>query len=431
MGAMERVVTARAGGGRRQANESPLLHGRDEGSARRQEAMLERPSRAWRICLVTETYPPEVNGVALTLARLASGLHARGQEVSMVRPRRPTDDRAHDDPARGGNVTLVPGVPLPGYRGLHAGLPAGARLRARWTARRPDVVYAATEGPLGWSAVRAATRLGVPVWSGFHTNFAEYARHYRMGWLAPLVLGYLRTFHNRTRGTLVATEELRDRLCGLGLRRVSVLGRGVDADLFSPERRSAALRSAWGAGEGDVVALYVGRLAAEKNVPLAVKAYRAMRPVRGATRLVLVGDGPLRRELERAHPDAIFCGMRAGDQLAAHYASADVFLFPSETETFGNVTLEAMASGLVVLAYDYAAARVHVAHRESGVLVPRGDSRGFVEQAALLARRPAELADMRRRARAHAAGFDWPRVVEMFEALLTGGLRDGTRRQGC
>jgi glycosyltransferase involved in cell wall biosynthesis len=212
---------------------------------------------------------------------------------------------------------------------------------------------------------------------------------------------------------------MRRRLLGIGFDDVHVLGRGVDGELFDPARRAAGLRAAWGAGSEDLVALYVGRLAPEKNVRLVVEAYRAMRRVQSAARCVIVGDGPLRRELETAHPDLVFCGMRTGEELAAHYASADVFLFPSETETFGNVTLEAMASGLAVVAYDYAAARIHVAHGESGVLVPRGDARAFVEGAAALARRPACLPEMRRRARAHAASVDWPSVVAAFEALLT------------
>jgi glycosyltransferase involved in cell wall biosynthesis len=211
-------------------------------------------------------------------------------------------------------------------------------------------------------------------------------------------------------------------LLGIGFSDVHVLGRGVDGELFDPARRTARLRATWGAGSKDLVALYVGRLAPEKNVPLAVAAYRAMQRVQSAARCVIVGDGPLRGALEQAHPDLVFCGMRTGAALAAHYASADVFLFPSETETFGNVTLEAMASGLVVVAYDYAAARIHVAHGESGVLAPRGDARAFVESAAALARRTECLPEMRRRARAHAASVDWPSVVAVFEALLTGPL---------
>ena len=316
---------------------------------------------------MTETYPPEINGVALTLARLAGGLRARGHAVSVVRPRQPSDGRVGGERGRDPELTLVRGFGLPAYKEVRVGLPAAGTLRDCWNERRPDAVYVATEGPLGWSAVRTANRLGVPVFSGFHTNFADYAGHYGLGWLAPVVQGYLRRLHNRTRGTLVASAELRRRLLGIGFNGVHVLGRGVDGELFDPARRSAGLRATWGAGSKDLVALYVGRLAPEKNVPLAVEAYRAMQRVQSAARCVIVGDGPLRGELEKAHPDLVFCGMRTGADLAAHYASADVFLFPSETETFGNVTLEAMASGLVVVAYDYAAARIHVAHGESGV----------------------------------------------------------------
>ena len=223
-----------------------------------------------RICLVTETYPPEINGVALTLSRLASGLRARGHAVSVVRPRQPGDGRVGGERGRDPELTLVGGFGLPRYKEVRVGLPAAGTLRDCWSERRPDAVYVATEGPLGWSAVRTANRLGVPVFSGFHTNFADYAGHYGLGWLAPVVLGYLRRLHNRTRGTLVASAELRRRLLGIGFNGVHVLGRGVDGALFDPARRAAGLRAAWGAGSKDLVALYVGRLATEKNVPLAV-----------------------------------------------------------------------------------------------------------------------------------------------------------------
>ena len=175
--------------------------------------------------MVTETYPPEVNGVALTLARLLNGLQARGHAVSLVRPRHKRAERT--DNAADFPVTLVPSLPLPGYDGLHLGLPANRLLRQNWARQRPDAVYVATEGPLGLSAVRAARRLGVPVFSGFHTNFHSYSRHYRLGWLQPVVLRYLRGFHNRTRGTLTPSLDLRDRLQDLSFRNVSVLGRGL------------------------------------------------------------------------------------------------------------------------------------------------------------------------------------------------------------
>src|SRR5262249_33562815 len=211
------------------------------------------------------------------------------------------------------------------------------------------------------------------------------------GWLRRRIAAYLRGFHNASCGTFVSTERLRVELGAAGFERLSVLGRGVDHGRFDPARRSAALRAEWGAGADDLVVLYVGRLAAEKNVELALEAYRAMRQVRPAMRFVGGGDGPLAAALAGAHPDLGFRGFRTGDDLAAHYASADVFLFPSETETFGNVTLEAMASGLAVVAYDYAAAHVHVEPGVTGVLAAPGDARGFVAAATALALAPESL----------------------------------------
>ena len=437
---------------------------------------------ASRISVVTETFPPEINGVAITLGRLVDALRARGHAVSVVCPRRPRREaepegghvesavsrthgvavpreerwRGRDDEVRvtrghgarlprggepkDGDVessgTRVRGAALPFYRDVRIGLPAGRALRAAWADRRPDAVYIATEGPLGWSAVRAARSLGIPALSGFHTDFPAYASHYGIPWLAPAAWAYLRWFHNQTAGTLAASPALRGRLIRAGFRDVTVVGRGVDADRFSPVHRSRDLRRAWGAGDADLVALSVGRLAAEKNIPLAIEAFRAMARARPGTRLVIAGDGPLRAELGRAHPDALFCGMLTGARLSAHYASADVFLFPSETETFGNVTLEAMASGLAVVAYDYAAAGAHIADGESGVLAPRGDAAAFVEGAAALACIPERLPPMRRAARERAAAIGWAGVVSAFEDAVLGArpafipIRSGARAAG-
>jgi glycosyltransferase involved in cell wall biosynthesis len=386
-----------------------------------------RPASPFRrhVCVVTETYPPEINGVALTLARLVDGLRARDHVISVVRPRQRADGA--DDP-RDPELILVRGVRLPGYPTLRMGLPAGAILGGRWAHRPPDVVYVATQGPLGWSAVRSARRLGLPVLSGFHTNFHGYAVHYHARWLERAIVRYLRGFHNRTGGTLVPTADLLDDLLARGFANLSVLGRGVDARLFSPSRRSAALRRAWGVTASDPVAIYVGRVAAEKNVGLAIEAYRAMRRDCPAVRGIVVGEGPLRPALQGAHPDLLFCGALTGEELAAHYASADVLLFPSETETFGNVTLEALASGLVVVAYDYAGARLHVAHGQAGLLVPYGDRRAFVESAAALVRAPERLPWMRRQARKAVAHLDWEQVVEQFEALLDDAARPWSER---
>lgn len=326
------------------------------------------------IAFVTETWPPQVNGVALTVRTLALGLAARGHRVEVVRPGKHGSD---------GKVELIfaRGAPLPRYPGLQVGMPQGGELRRRWCERRPDAVYVATEGLLGISAMRAANNLQIPTVTGFHTRFHDYASHYGVGLLAPLVRSRLMQFHRRAQMTLVPTRALLDELSEAGIRRVRKLRRGVDTGLFTPARRESALRRSWGVHDDAPVMLCVGRLAAEKGLGLALQAFRALQARIPAARMVLVGDGPQRGALAEAYPDVIFAGIRHGEELAAHYASADVFLFPSLTETFGNVVLEAMASGLAVVAFDKAAAQEHVANGISGLVVPALDARGFITSA--------------------------------------------------
>ena len=340
-----------------------------------------------------------------------------------MRPRQAADGAGASDGER-----LVRGVPLPGYAGLQVGLVRPRTLVRLWSADRPDAVYVATEGPLGWSALIAARRSGIRVVSGFHTNFHSYSRHYGLGPLQPLVGAGLSAFHRRTDGTIVASAEVRDALRRGGVERVSVVGRGVDAELFTPERRCRDLRASWGAAEEDVVAIHVGRVAREKNLPLAIDAFRAIQQAAPSSRFVVVGDGPARAALERDHPDLRFAGVRTGEDLARHYASADLFLFPSETETFGNVTIEAMASGLAVVAFDYAAAHQHITHGDDGWLAPLGDRRAFIE-AATEAVRSGGHAAIGMRARARVAPLEWDAIARRFAALVLGDRRDEARAE--
>ncbi|HEX5093740.1 MAG TPA: glycosyltransferase family 1 protein [Burkholderiales bacterium] len=368
------------------------------------------------IAMVTETYPPEVNGVARTVARMAEGLRALGHTIQLVRPRQ----GATDAPQRseGYEELLRPGIPIPRYTQLKMGVPSGTVLAAAWRERRPDVVHIATEGPLGNSALGAARRLGLPVASDFHTNFHAYSRHYGVAWLARPVAAWLRRFHNRCDCTLVPTDEMAGELTALGFERLRVVGRGVNARTFAPERRRRELRAQWGAGDDTPVALCVSRFAPEKNFPLVIEAYEAMRRANPATKLVLVGDGPMLAELRRANAGSVIAGRLVNGELSAHYASADVFLFPSESETFGNVTLEAMASGLAVVAYRYAAARQHLEHGRSGLLAEPGDRAGFIAQAERLACDPALVRSLGRAARLAAEPVSWERITRDFEAVL-------------
>lgn len=366
-----------------------------------------------KIALVTETYPPEVNGVAMTLSRLVGGMRERGHTVQVVRPRQPGEAVA-----TGPTEMLVPGWPIPFYRSLRFGLPSVGRLRRAWGADRPDVVHVATEGPLGWAAYRAATQLGVPVTSSFHTNFHDYGSHYGVRPLQNAVLGYLRWFHNRTRCTMVPTGQMKSQLAGEGFARLEVISRGVDTRLFDPARRDGALRAGWGADEDTPVVVCVGRLAAEKNLSLAVRAFEAMRTVVPGAKFVLVGDGPERAGLSARHPDFHYAGTQRGEALAAHYASADVFLFASVTETFGNVVTEALASGLVVVGYDYAAVREHMVDGVNGWVTPLHDEAAFCARAAEAMHRRAEWSALRKAARATAQGLTWTAIVDRFEATL-------------
>jgi glycosyltransferase involved in cell wall biosynthesis len=384
---------------------------------------LPTSTSSLRIAVVTETYPPEVNGVAMTLARIVNGLQKRKHRIQLIRPRQhATETPAHDVHLE---EVLSRGVPIPRYQGLRIGLPAKQALFRLWSLKRPDVVHIATEGPLGWSALAAALKLKLPVSTGFHTNFHSYSQHYGVGFLSKPIALYLRKFHNRAHATLVPTDDLCRELAILGFENLRVVSRGVDTRLFSPARRDPQLRRDWGATDGAAVALYVGRLAPEKNLKVVVDAYAGMRTRVPLARLVMVGDGPERAALAARHPEIVFAGTRTGEDLAAHYASADIFPFASLTETFGNVTLEAMASGLAVVAYDYAAAQQYLAHERSGLLAPFDDGEAFVGLATALAVDPARAASLRLQARASAERIDWDNVFDDFEAVL----RDVIERQ--
>jgi glycosyltransferase involved in cell wall biosynthesis len=369
-----------------------------------------------KIAVVTETYPPDINGVAHTLSKIVEGLQALGHDLWLIRPKQQAQHMAVQTAHF--QEVLVKGVPIPFYNELRMGLPAKRELQRLWAKQRPDIVHIATEGPLGWSALQVARKLKLPVSTDFRTNFHAYSQHYGIGWLSGAIRVYLKKFHNRADVTMVPTAMLQHELQAKGFERVQVVPRGVDTSQFSPSYRSLALRQSWGVAEDDKVLLYVGRLAAEKNLGLVVQSYLKAKQHNERIRLVLVGDGPMRESLQQQHPDIVFAGYRSGADLAAHYASADVFVFASLTETFGNVTLEAMASGLAVVAFKHAAAGQCISHGDNGMCVDTESPQDFVQAVCAVVEAHSLQTRLAKQALLTAQTFDWPGVVQRTEAVF-------------
>jgi glycosyltransferase involved in cell wall biosynthesis len=365
-----------------------------------------------KIALVTETFPPEINGVAMTFGVLSRELSRLGHAVTVYRPCRPKDP----EPPGSGlfREELLPGLPLPGYPSLRMGLPVAGRLKRLWQRERPDLVHVVTEGPLGASAVSAALALKIPVTSSFHTNFHTYMRHYGWKALQGAVLAWLRRIHNRTARTFAPTLELCGELERAGFRNVSLLSRGVDTQRFHPSKRCDQLRHRWGASPQSCVVLHVGRLAPEKNYPLLLEAYQRMHAANPDCRFVLVGDGPQRASLLRILPQGVFTGAVPHGDIDRYYASADVYIHASRSETFGNVVLEGLSSGLAFAGFDYAAARQFVTGGKNGLLAPCDQPERLLQAAVALATDLSLRLQLRCEARAAVECHSWESVAQKF-----------------
>ncbi len=363
--------------------------------------------------LISDTFPPLVNGVSRTLQILAVGLAKAGHTIEVITT--VAGGCSHE----GVSVTKVPSMPLPGYPGLRFGYASRRYFEKRLRTARPDGVYVAVESLMGVNAVSAARKLGIRVVSGFHTNFHSYSKDYHVPMLKGIAARYLRWFHNRAARTLTPSTTTADELLGMGIPHVGVMGRGVDADLFHPSKRDRELRAKLGADDDTPVALYAGRIAAEKNMELVIRAFERIQKVHPGAKCVCAGGGPRVEELRAKHQGFHFAGSCDDELLARHYASADVFVFPSLSETYGNVIAEAMASGLVTVAFDYAAGKKLIRHGESGLLAPFGDEDAFLSQTDVaLARWQDGM--MRSAARAAVEPLAWSDIVAQFQRELAG-----------
>lgn len=349
----------------------------------------------------------------MTFGVIARELGRRGHQVRIYRPNR--DDLPPQGSEPYYTQVPMPGMSIPGYSLLRLGWPARGKLTRIWREDRPDLVHVVTEGPLGATAVSAARALGIPVTSSFHTNFHAYTKNYGFALMNKLVLGWLRRVHNRTRRTFAPTDELCAELTAMGFHGMSLLSRGIDTECFSPARRSDTLRAEWGVQAGERVVLHVGRMAPEKNYDLLFRVYDAMREADPHLKFVLAGDGPVKDQLMKEHPECIFAGFYSREEIGRYYASADLYIHASLTETFGNVVTEAMASGLAVLSFDYAAGRQFITHEENGLLAPLEDNEALIELGKRMATDRELSARMGRAAREGFEDQSWENVISRFE----------------
>ncbi len=384
---------------------------------------FEPAQRFLRIAVVTETWPPEVNGVAVTLSKLIHHLGQRQHTIQVIRPRQDKHDAGVEN--AGWSELLLRGLPIPRYPQLKLGLPSKKALIKAWSVRRPDLVHIATEGPLSWSALQAAQILRLPVTSDFRTNFHSYCQHYGVGWLSKPIVAYLRKFHNRTAFTMVPTLAMKHQLETMGFKNLKVVARGVDTQLFHANKRSEAMRASWGVTPDTMVLLSTSRLAAEKNLNLTIQAYQTLLAQGRKVKMVFAGDGPMRAVTEAKCPDAIFVGMCTHEQLATLYASADLLLFPSLTETFGNVTLESLSCGTPVLAFDCAAAGEFIQDRKNGWLVPSDEPQTYIQRALEITQDSATLAQSREFTRPSVAHLGWDEIAGQVETIFQRAIELG------
>ncbi len=361
-----------------------------------------------RLALFTGNYNYIKDGVALTLNRLVGFLERRGIPVLVIAPTGPK-------PAfeATGELISVPSLPIPFRSEYRISLGLSRKARRRLEAFRPTLFHIAVPDILGYRALKLAGTWKVPVVASFHTRYDTYLKFYGLDLLESLGRKYFRYFYNRCAQVYPPSESMADIIRTEGLaQNVRVWSRGVDAEHFSPAKRSLEWRRSLGVADDEVIVAFVGRLVKEKNTGILVRVFETLARQGTPFRAMIVGDGPEEARMKAALPHGIFTGFLHGDELARAYASADVFLFPSESETFGNVTLEAMASGLPAVCANASGSRSLVVDGVTGYLVDPTSEADYVAKVGGLVRDGELRARMGMEARARAQGFSWDHILD-------------------
>jgi glycosyltransferase involved in cell wall biosynthesis len=355
------------------------------------------------VALVTGSYNYIADGVALTLNRLVSFLTGQGVEVLVVAPVGKAAAFAH-----AGEIAAAPSAPIPFRSEYRLALGLTPTLRRRLEAFDPDLVHIATPDLLGHQALAFAQAGGRPAVASYHTRYEAYLKDYGLDFLKEFVTARLRRFYGACDEVYAPSASMIEALIADGFaRNIHLWSRGVDTARFAPGRRSEGLRARLGAEAATPVIAFAGRLVREKRLDVLIEVFARLEAARIPHRALIIGEGPDRAMLQKRLPGAAFAGFLTGADLAVAYASADIFLFPSDTETFGAVTLEAMASGLPTVCADATGSRSLVADGVTGFLAPAGEAQAFFAAVARLAREPALRAAMGSAARARSLAFSW------------------------
>jgi phosphatidylinositol alpha 1,6-mannosyltransferase len=367
-----------------------------------------------RIAIFTETFLPKVDGIVNTLCHLLEHLVVRGHQALVFAPEGGPSTYAHS------RVIGLPAIPFPIYPELHFVSPT-IDIKDELSAFQPDLIHTLNPVSLGLAALRYGKTHEVPVVASYHTDVAGFAARWGWAFLADPIWGYFRWLHNQADLNLCPSRITQMELKEHGFRRVKVWGRGVDSHLFNPARRSNKWRTRLTGGAPDApLLLYVGRVSVEKRIEWIRPVLEAMPEVRFA----VVGDGPNRAPLEElfAGTNTVFTGYLSGEELAGAYAAADAFVFPSPNETLGNVVLEAMASGLPVIAPRSGGVLDHVEHGVTGLLVDPEEISEFVGATKLLLSTPAYARKLGQMGRSRVEGRTWAFVLDKllaeYNALL-------------
>lgn len=369
-------------------------------------------TRSKRIALFTGNYNHIPDGVSLTLNRLVRHLEQRGDKVLVFGP------TVSDPPINhAGTLVPVPSLPVPGRSEYRLTTRLTRSARRRLEAFAPDLVHIATPDILGLQALKWAKAQGIPVVSSYHTHFASYLKFYRLGFLEDGLWKAARWFYNQCEQVYVPSESVGEVLCEHGITApIRLWTRGIERERFSPRNRSAAWREHYGFQPNVPVVTFISRLVSEKGLNVFADVIERLEAASVPHHSLIVGEGPIREVLEARLTRTVFTGHLGGDDLATAYASSDLFLFPSETETFGNVTLEAMASGIPTVCANAPGSRSLVDDGVTGFLCPPGDVDSFYDAVASLAQDDAQRGRMGSAARRASLTYDWATIMNRLRS---------------